>query len=283
MKDATRLRNLRSWVSARYRAHDRDGWLRRTARSVAGRIDRLEHRGWADIDTNGERALLRALACHTEVATVVDVGANVGAWYREARDAFPEAWIVCVEIAPPLWPGLEQLLAPDPRAELARYGLGDADRDVELRWYPDRPALTTTVAFPHVGPKPELVPAPVRTVDFFLRDHGLERIDVVKIDIEGMEMPVVGGLVPLMHAGRIGVVQFEYGRANILTRSLLHDYARLAEEVGYLLGRLRPRGVELRPYELHDETFEARLMVLVRPDLADAVRSFSFGQAPSSR
>jgi FkbM family methyltransferase len=265
-------RRLATW----YRTRSPGGPLRRTVRRVGRAAERLETStpgAWFDLQTNGEAALVHALARDLEAKTILDVGANQGEWYRVARQAFPHARIVCVEIAPPLWPILEQMITADPKGELLRAGLGVEDADVELRWYPDNPALTTTIPYPHQA-RHEIIAGHVRGVAGFLAEYDITRVDVAKVDVEGAELPIVQGLEPMMAAGEVGVVQFEYGRANILTRTLLRDYAELGHRTGYRLGRLTPGGVTFVDYNLDQEDFRPRNMVLCRPDLVDVLTSF---------
>lgn len=275
---------LRSAVAAWYRGRAPSSPLRRAARAVAAGVQRLESRGrgpWYDLATNGEVALLEALGGIGGMHTVVDVGANAGDWYAAARRALQDARILLVEIAPPLWPRLEARIAGDERAVLVRHGLAAKDGRVSLHYYPDQPALTTTVAFPHAEPA-TMLRADVRSVAGFLADRSLDRIDLLKVDVEGGELAIVQGLAPLMDRGALGLVQFEYGEANVLTRTYLRDFALLGEHAGYVLGRVRPGGVEFAPYAFAHEDFRPRNMVLCRPDLRDALIAAGAGHTSPS-
>lgn len=264
---------VRSAVVGWYRRRASSSPVRRAARAVAAGVERLESvpgRHWYDLETNGEAALLGALGRIGGVRVVVDVGANDGDWYAAARRVLPEARILLVEIAPPLWPLLERRIAGDDRAALVRHGLGAQDGQVRLFYYPDRTSLTTTVAFPHQD-RATTMQVEVRSVASFLTAQSLERIDFLKVDVEGAELPIVEGVAPLMDRGALGLIQFEYGEANVLTRTYLRDFALLGERTGYALGRVRPNGIEFAPYRLADEDFRPRNMVLCRPDLRDAL------------
>lgn len=265
-------RALHRWYARR----PPDSRGRRAVRRLERRLAALERSStpWFDLRTNGEWALLHTLSRRGRpVETIVDVGANTGEWYRAARRAFPAARIVLVEIAPPLWPRLDALVADDPHAQIMHYGLGAEDGDVTLRFFPHAPALSTTLPFPHRG-LPDELRAPVRSVEAFLDDAGLDRVDVVKVDVEGGEFPVVLGLEPLLAAGHIGILQFEYGQANILSHALLYDYAAVADRTGCVLGRLHPGGIDFAPYTFLHEDFRPRNMVLCRADLVDHVQQF---------
>jgi len=51
------------------------------------------------------------------------------------------------------------------------------------------------------------------------------------------------------------LVQFEYGRVNILTHFLLRDFYELFARFGYVVGKIYPDHVDFRSYDLGDEDF----------------------------
>ena len=70
----------------------------------------------------------------------------------------------------------------------------------------------------------------------------------------------------MIAAGRVSCVQFEYGRANLFSRTFIHDYMR---EYGsrYLIGKLYPHGVRWFDY------YSADLDDLLGPNLVMVSRS----------
>ena len=60
----------------------------------------------------------------------------------------------------------------------------------------------------------------VQTGDAYCTRHRIERIDLLKIDVEGAEHLVLRGFERMLHERRIEVIQFEYGLANIYTHHL---------------------------------------------------------------
>ncbi len=53
------------------------------------------------------------------------------------------------------------------------------------------------------------------TLDNFCAAHGTERIDVLKIDVEGHELEVLRGAALMLQMGRIEAIQFEFGAPNV--------------------------------------------------------------------
>jgi Methyltransferase FkbM domain len=91
--------------------------------------------------------------------------------------------------------------------------------------------------------------------DEFLAREGISQVDFLKLDVEGAEHLVLEGLEGYLREQRIRLVQFEYGRVNILTHFLLRDFYQLFAKYGYAVGKVFPDYVEFREYELKDEDF----------------------------
>jgi hypothetical protein len=153
-------------------------------------------------------------------------------------------------------------------------GLSDAAGEVTLRHYPGLPALTTATDYPHPFPSTELL-GRVEPGDALAARLGVERIDLLKIDVEGMEPRVLAGFSGCFERGAIELVQFEYGRVNILSRFLLRDFYAFFTERGYRVGKLYPERVDFRPYDLADEDFLGPNYVACRSLRADLVEALS--------
>src|SRR5437867_464786 len=81
-----------------------------------------------------------------------------------------------------------------------------------------------------------------------VREQGIDRVDLLKMDVEGAEHLVLAGLAQTLGARRVRFVQFEYGRVNILTKFLLHDFYELFRRYGYVVGKIFPDFVDFRAY-----------------------------------
>ena len=80
-------------------------------------------------------------------------------------------------------------------------------------------------------------------------------IDFLKLDIEGAEYDALLGFENAFKDGIIKLVQFEYGFINISTKKLLIDYYTFFEANGYILGKVFPKNVEFRNYNVKHEDF----------------------------
>jgi FkbM family methyltransferase len=222
-----------------------------------------------DFDTNGEGFLLDCLAGRAR--TILDVGANRGEWAQEAIRRCPNASIYCFELASPTRDELLRRTGAQPRVHVASCGLASREGTVRVKYYPDRPACTSIHDYPHVESSVWIDEA-VTTGDKFLVEAGLAAVDLLKIDTEGSELDVLRGFSAALERGAIRAVQFEYGYAAIVSHGLLIDFYELLEPAGYLIGRLRPRGIDFVPYRFTAESFWGPNYIAVRRDDRDMLR-----------
>jgi FkbM family methyltransferase len=94
----------------------------------------------------------------------------------------------------------------------------------------------------------------LRTIDAFCTDQGISRIDLLKIDVEGNELNVLRGAVGMIEAGAIGAIQFEFGEAQVGSRTFFKDiYQFLSPH--YRLYRILPSGLS-RAFDTYDAILE---------------------------
>jgi FkbM family methyltransferase len=216
-------------------------------RGYEGRPSRLR-----DIAHNGEARVLEQLG--SDLGVVFDVGANVGDWTARALAAGARE-VHAFEISPTTAAGVTQRYAGDARVRVNAFGLGAAPGTVAIHHFPDHPALTTITDYPHDAPS-TVIEAPVSTGDAYMADAGIERIDFLKLDVEGAEPQVIEGFGAAFANGAIGAVQYEYGRVAILTKYLLRDFFAQMVEYGFRVGRIEPNGVEFLDYDMALENFK---------------------------
>ena len=226
------------------------------ARAIAGVCRRYQ--SWYgnvnyDLETNGEGRVLEILARFSP-RVIFDVGANVGDWSQAAALRCPSAAIHAFEVAPPTFEILRQRTRHVPAIRCRPFGLSDGDETVSLRHFENAPALTTATEYPH--PLPSVaIDGRTRRGDDYVTESGVERIDLLKIDVEGMEERVLRGFSGMFARGAIDVVQFEYGRVSILNHFLLRDAYDFFRSRGFAVGKIYPGYVDFREYALSDEDF----------------------------
>ena len=218
-------------------------------RYFLSRYENLEYRQ----ELNGELFVLKTLS-QFRLRTLFDVGANVGEWSRQAASFFPGSEIHSFEISEDTFRDLIRNMKGISGVRCLNIGLGDKDTTVRLRYYADNPALSTIFDFPHRSQSREVLAA-VSTGSAYCETAAVEHIDFLKIDVEGMDHLVLHGFSDMFGRNAIDIVQFEYGKVNILSRFLLRDFYDWFESRGFTVGKIYPTYVDFRPYSFEDENF----------------------------
>jgi FkbM family methyltransferase len=257
---------LHRWVGN----HKDQSPLRQMARGV-GAANHVLNWAHSDIRSSGEVRLLRALGPHLRV--VFDVGAHDGAWAAQLLRAAPRCVVHCFEPSATTRAQLASRLGSDSRVVIAPVGLHATTTRGVLKEYPAATHLNSLADYPH-----ELThrwtDVQLEAGDRYADRHGIDVVDLLKVDTDGSEWDVLQGFLGRLGEGRIGAVQFEYGRVNIVVRRLLADFAELFENEHYELFRIRRTSVEPIRYTFDLETFFVTNFLAInrqRPDLLACV------------
>jgi FkbM family methyltransferase len=206
------------------------------------------------------------------------VGANVGDYSKLVARHVPAATVYAFEPSREVYRQLAHNLSETDGAERFRtfnLGLSDEEKTVELYSYTvegeaqslissiDR-RLPTQVVAVEVSASEEVR---VRTLDRFCEEQGVARIDFLKLDVEGHELAVLRGARRLLGEGAVSLIQFEFGPANIYSRTFFYDFWSLLSG-GFDLYRIIPRGiVPITYYGEHREVFLTTNYLAVRRPL----------------
>lgn len=166
-----------------------------------------------------------------DVRLIIDCGANIGMTSLFLANQYPEARVIAVEPHPENFALLKFNTAHEPRiVPVHACIVGDASG---LRYITvDRPAWGNTVNGNGNG-----IAVTAKTIDGLLREHGCDRVDLLKVDIEGAEKELFARPDFL---DRTGFVIIE-----------LHD--------DYGIGELR-RDLHSFPFEVHDADGDVKLV-----------------------
>ena len=118
------------------------------------------------------------------------------------------------------------------------------------------------------GSSSSLIPINKVTASQFCSSKGIDTIHLLKSDTEGHDMEVMIGALPLLKAGRIAVLQFEYNHRWIFSRHYLKDVFDMIEGLSYRVGKICPDHIEVydKWYPEHERFFESNY-VLLREDV----------------
>jgi FkbM family methyltransferase len=206
--------------------------------------------GDSDAGRNGEHAFIDRLASQWQERPVVafDVGAFHGTWTAAVLEHASSATVHAFE---PVASSFAQLSANvGGQAHVHRCALGAATGTAEMFAPPDADGSLGELASLHARDLSgfALAVEPIgkvqmRTLDEFCDEQGIAHIDLLKLDTEGHELAVLNGASKLLGSRAIDVIQFEFGGANIDSRTFLRDIVDVLRPT-HAVHRLLRDGIE---------------------------------------
>lgn len=177
-----------------------------------------------------------------EGAVFVDAGANIGTYALPAAQLVgPSGRVVAFEAHPHTYAYLARNAAANgvPWLTALNRALGEEEGEIEMEFQAANPGETHIRA---AGPRGGGARVPMTTLDAAMAELGLPRMDYLKIDVEGFELPVLRGARAIIAASPGVVIQTE------LQERHAARYGHRIEDIAALLGELG-----LRPHELTEE------------------------------
>jgi FkbM family methyltransferase len=199
----------------------------------------------------------RFVSPSTSRPTIIDAGANVGDWYvAMSRLLYNKPLIYMFE---PL-PAARKVAASRacPGSEILPFALGNQIEERELLLSHD---LDTTASF---YPRKDSVAGSreyrgerikVVTLDHFLTEKHIQRVDFLKMDLEGNELAALKGAKEASATKIILALSFEFGSSNLNSRTFFYDLFHLLTSHSYKIARMSPTG-RLIPITYYTEDLE---------------------------
>lgn len=215
------------------------------------------------VATSGEMSLVHHINSYPASEgplCVFDVGANVGQFAGLVRGNCDMSRITIHSFEPSsaAYEQLQKAHGGCPAVVLNNLAL--AARKGTATLYSDRPASglssLTRRDLDHVGKTMGLSQTvQLETLDDYCDTHRIERIHLLKIDVEGHEHEVLKGAARMFSSQRIDAVTFEFGGCNIDTRTFFRDFYQFFSQRDMQIFRITPRGY-LRLIERYRESHE---------------------------
>lgn len=173
---------------------DLSDWIQRNVylgtyeREESGKVRRLLHRG----------------------ETFLDVGANIGYFTALGANLVgPSGRVIAVEPSPYAFGRLCEMVRINSLAQCETLNIGLSNQPGHLPIYLDESFHNHSPTMVSLGTK-EYARVEVRTLDDLLEERKIERVDLLKLDVEGYELKVLTGAVRSLAQGRIRAIMIEF-------------------------------------------------------------------------
>ena len=210
--------------------------------------------GW---DNRGQT---KALAFHIKPRpkmVVLDVGANNGAWSsnlsKMIKNHDPHFYLF--ECAPYCFEVLQNRTDQIHNPTIIHKAVSNEVGEIKLYL----PSVGSGLASVHKRQDTSIVQheydellVQTITIDAYIEDNSIDKVDILKIDVEGHELKVLMGAKKCFDKGIIELVQFEFGSANINSRTYFRDFWNFFKNCNFKVFRIIPGGYCLEIIEYDD-------------------------------
>jgi len=186
----------------------------------------------------------------------VDAGANRGEYTAELLKYYPEATVILFEPSSYHIENLKTRFA-DKNTVIINSALSNEVGSQNL-CMPESGSGFATLA-PRACPfgvnfSIKETVSTLRFDDFWVTQLNSKLIDLIKLDIEGFEFAALEGAAQSMLRTRL--VQFEFGPANIATKTYFLDFYQFFTQKNFQIFRITPLGLQrIKRYRERDEYF----------------------------
>jgi FkbM family methyltransferase len=156
-----------------------------------------------------------------QVDVVMDVGANCGSASTFFSVQYPGARILSFEPASVPYCVLERNARR--RGNIEPFNFGLLDRDDEVPLYSGAATTGTSSVLRRPGTTDRTEPVKLRSTRAVLDEQGISKVDLLKIDTEGCEVPILDSMRALLPGVQVVYLEFHSERDRRLIDGLLAD------------------------------------------------------------
>lgn len=241
-------------------------------------FNRLENNNNANIATNGESRFLDVLGrVMGDDLTFFDVGGNVGEYSEtllrisggETKRSIHvfEPTAACFEI-------LKRKFQDSTEVRLNNVGVSDQAHTATIYYDREKSGFASLYQRDLQGLNVVMDHSEsIRLIrlDQYIAEQRVEKIDFMKIDIEGHELKAFEGMGEFLRPDFVHAIQFEYGGANLDSRTNLRDFYRLFEPRGFVVCKIMKHSIEQRSYRAYMDNFQYANYLALNPVLFAAL------------
>lgn len=177
---------------------------------------------------SGEASFLKSFLESRAGGIVIDVGANIGNYSKLVFDVNKSLTVYAFEPHPTNFAKLSEAIGfetfhpinvavSDTEGYLSLYDLESNDGSTHASLY--RGAVEDFLHARTVEHK-----VAVCRLGEFVKSRNIQKIDLLKIDVEGNELNVLKGIGELLTSGQIEAIHFEFNGLNVYSRTYFRDF-----------------------------------------------------------
>lgn len=207
--------------------------------------------GWAlDAEIQGALSMIRS-----ETPVLFDVGANVGEWTKRLRESYQNSEVYLFEPQPACLEELHTLHLE--RACIIPHAASSSGGE-RLQLFTPREGAGTASLHERgdsyfQSDTYSSIDVTTVTIDEVVAEHRVERIDFMKIDVEGHELAVLQGAQKTLESHMVKALSFEFGSGNINSRTFFRDFWDMLSPLGFRMYRIQPSGRLLPIREYYED------------------------------
>lgn len=208
--------------------------------------------GYADY--SGELSIINYVKKNLKSEAVIfDVGANIGDWSKFIINEYKEINYQLHIFEPSLnaFEKLKQNILKSDNTFFYNLGFGDVKGDVEIHY--DSEAQGSASVFNKDSKFSEKIN--IDTIDTFCANNQIDRIDFLKMDVQGYEYNILLGAIKLLKNNKIQFIQFEFDEPNVENRIFFKDFWELLSEKYDIYHSLYNGLVRIEKYNYGMENF----------------------------
>jgi len=235
-------------------------------------MNRLYENRNHDHYSNGELTVIKKLVRFNPTC-IIDGGANIGKYSMLLQQYLPQCKVYAFEPVKSTYEELANQIKPYTNIEAINKGFFSETCTKEIHLF-DSNTHSSLYDIKGISyHSTDAVKIDLIRGDEFIHERKIDKVDLLKLDLEGAEFDAIKGFETCFKNKQIRAVQFEYGYINISTKHLLIDYYAMFEANGYLLGKIFPKTVEFRAYKFKHEDFLGPNFIAVNKDEKDLIEA----------
>lgn len=218
--------------------------------------------GYADY--SGELYIMKQLKKDLVDGVIFDIGAHIGDWSNFLIEEYKDISYKLYMFEPSLvtFMQLKGNIIQSSNTFLYPIGFGDKKENLQI-YYDDETQGNASILMKNTKFSEEIQ---IETIDGFCKENNIDRIDFLKMDVQGYEYNILLGAKEMLSRGKIKYIQFEFDEPNIENRVFFKDFWELLHGEYDIYHSLYNGLVKIEKYHYELENFSCMNYLAVKND-----------------